>query len=223
MAFSKGSRTVDLTRKIYPGKERFKLEFRTFFVDEYLKGYKRQPDDWYIMQEFTACTHVGTHIEAPLHHLKDGNDISEIPLEKVMGEALIMDFSGKEPETAIGLHETKEKAADLRAGDIALIRVGWDGYYNTPMYRRRPYFAFEAIEWLLDWGVKCIGVDSSGVEDASEDQPIHRLLCQRGIPVIEDLTNLQQLRKRRVFLIALPWKVQGLDASPTRVIAVEEE
>ena len=63
-------------------------------------------------------------------------------------------------------------------------------------------------------GSRCAGVTH---------YPNHRLLNEAGIPVLECLTNLTELRSQRVFLIALPWPVQGLDACPVRAIAIEPE
>ena len=62
------SRIVDLSHEVVPGKEEYKLELETHFVDDLLPYYKgkRDPGDWYIMQEITMWDHVGTHIEAPL-------------------------------------------------------------------------------------------------------------------------------------------------------------
>lgn len=217
---------IDLTRKVVPGKERFRLEIHTYNVEEYIPGYiHRDPDDWYIIQDLVACSHIGTHIEAPLHHIRNGYDVSRIPLETVLGDAAILDFLGLPPETEINQAEIIARSAHLRAGDIALIRTGWSRYYGTPEYKRRPFLAVEAIQWLIEERrVRCIGVDSSGIENiSSPGQPIHRLALGRGIPLIEDLDNLEALENPRTFLIALPLRIEGLDASPARIVAVEFE
>lgn len=219
-------RVIDLTRKVVPGKERFRLEINTYNVEDYIPGYiDREPDDWYIIQDLVACSHIGTHIEAPLHHIRNGYDASRIPLETVLGDAAILDFMGLPPETEINQAEIMARSADLRAGDIALIRTGWNHYYGTPEYKRRPFLAVEAVRWLIEERrVRCIGVDSSGIENiSSPGQPIHCLALGRGIPLIEDLDNLEALENPRTFLIALPLRIEGLDASPARIVAVEFE
>jgi len=217
-------RIIDLSRELIPDKERFKLSIKTFFADEYIpEGIKRGKDDWYIMQEITTCSHIGTHIESPFHHIKEGKDCSQVSLEKVVGEALILDFSYKNPEEPVDLKEIESKGELIREGDILLLKEGWSKYYNTDMYKRRPYLTLEAAKYLVDRGIKCIGVDASGIEN-NEDigQPVHRLFFENEILIIEDMQNLELIRNERVFLIALPWKVKGLDASPARVIAFEK-
>ena len=217
-------RIIDLSRELIPDKERFKLSIKTFFADEYIpEGIEREKDDWYIMQEITACSHIGTHIESPFHHIKEGKDCSGIPLEKVVGKAVILDFSYKKPEEPIELEEVEKKEKLIKKGDIILLKEGWSKYYNTDMYKRRPYLTFEATKYLVGKGIKCIGVDSSGIEN-NEDigQPVHRLFFEHEIPIIEDLQNLESIKNERVFLIALPWRVKELDSSPARVIAFEK-
>jgi arylformamidase len=219
-ALRKG-RIVDLSHRLRAGKERFKLEIDTFFVDEYLPGFKRIQDDWYVMQEIHMCSHVGTHIEAPLHHLKEGRDAAGISLERLIGEAIVLDFSYKKANESIEVQELEKVGQNVREGDIVLIRTGLSKFYNTPNYRR-PYLAKEAVKWLVDRRVSCIGVDCSGIEKLDEEgQPNHRIIFGNDIPLIEDLNNLEQLRQERVFLIVLPLKIEGLDASPVRVIAIE--
>ncbi len=221
---NKQYRIIDLSRELIPEKERFKLSIKTFFVDEYIpEGIKRKKDDWYIIQEITACSHIGTHIESPFHHIKEGQDCSEIPLEKVLGEALILDFSYKGPDEPIDFKEIEEKGELIREGDILLLKEGWSKHYNTDMYKRRPHLTLEAAKYLVERGISCIGVDASGIENNEDiEHPVHRLFFEHQIPIIEDMQNLELIRNERFFLIALPWRVKGLDSSPVRVIAFEK-
>ena len=204
-------------------KPRFKLEIDSFFVDEYLPGLHRAEGDWYIIQELTACSHVGTHIEAPLHHIRDGKDVADLPFGSLLGEAAVLDFSHKEPEQPIGLQDMLTQETRVLPGDIVLLETGWSKFYSDlETYLRRPYLTLEAAEWLLAQDIRCIGIDASGIENNADiGQPIHKLFLGNGIPIIEDLDNLGALTSNRVFLIALAWKVHGLDASPVRAIAIE--
>ena len=63
-------RVVDLSRLCIPNGEIFKLDIKTFFVDEYVSGIERKTGDWYIVQDVTICSHIGTHIESLYHHVK---------------------------------------------------------------------------------------------------------------------------------------------------------
>ncbi|MEW6405017.1 MAG: cyclase family protein [Chloroflexota bacterium] len=216
-------RIVELSHVLHPREEEYKLELQTHFVDDLLPGYTRKKGLWYIMQEVRLCTHVGTHLEAPLHCLEDGQDVSEIPLNRLIGEAVVLDFTYKKPNEPITLEEMKEVGAEIRENDIVLIKTGLSKFYNTEHAHERPYPTLEAVKWLVEKKIACLGLDCSGVEvRGADDQPNHRTLFENGTPLIEHLTNLDQLRRQRVWLFILPWRVKGLEAAPVRVIAIED-
>jgi len=215
MRIPKG-RVVDLTHVLLPGKEQYTLE-----VARRNERHGREGD---IMSVVYMWSHVGTHVEAPLHFLSDGADTASIPIERLMGPAIVLDFRHKQVNEAITLEEVRS-AGDVREGDRVLIMTGRHGQYRTPQSHDRPYLAEEAARWLVhDRRINCLGTDSSGYEVRGVDHyPNHRLFNEAGVPVIECLCNLVELRRQRVFLIALPLPVVGLDASPVRAIAIEPE
>ncbi len=216
-------RIVDLSHKLYPGKEEYKLETKTFDLDHLYPQYKRSPNTWYIMQELVMSSHVGTHIEAPYHHLKNGQDVSEISLEVLVGEAVVLDFSEKDPDEAIDVKDLKKYEKKIKVGDIVLIRTGRSRFYRTEKAHERPYLTNQAIRWLIDKGMNCIGTDATGLEiKGIPDQPNHQTLFENGIPLIECLANLDKLKKDRVLLVVLPLKIDKLDSSPVRAIAIED-
>ena len=221
MAYPTDWRVVDLTRVLHPGTERFKLEIRTYPVDELLPGFHRPEGEWYVLQEWGISSHIGTHVEAPFHHLREGGDVSTIPLATLMGEAVVLDFRGKQGGEAISLAEVRSAGCTIGRGDIVLVHTGFDRLYGQPNYTR-PYLALEAIEWLVALGIAALGIDASGIEAyQAPEQPGHLLLFEHGIPVIEELTHLEELRSRRCFFIGLPLPIVGADSCPIRAVAVE--
>jgi arylformamidase len=209
-------RIVDLTHVLQPFKEQYTLEVAQ-------RG-KRQGPEGDIMSVVYMWSHVGTHVEAPLHFLTDGGDTASLPLEKLMGPAIVLDFRHKAVNEAISLAEI-QAAGDIQVGERVLTMTGRHTQYRTPQSHDRPYITEEAVRWLVeDRKINCLGTDSSGFEVRGvSHHPDHRLLNNAGIPVLECLNNLVELRQQRVFLIALPWPVIGLDACPVRAIAIEPE
>ena len=223
MTLLSGKRVVDLTRELEPGAEPFKLDVHTYSVEELLPQFHRPEGEWYILQEWEMSNHVGTHIESPHHHLEEGGDVSTLEITRLMAEALVLDFRHKLAGEGISRAEIEEAAHDIRPGDIALIHTGFDRLYGQPDYNR-PFVSFEAIQWLVDRGIGCVGIDASGIEKyRAEAQPSHLLLFEHRIPIIEELAHLDQLHQRRVFFIALPLPIRGADACPVRAVAIEEE
>jgi arylformamidase len=213
---------VDLSHRLVPGKQRFKLDIRRYSVDEYIPEYKVAEGEWYIMEDIEICTHVGTHVEAPYHAIKDGKKAADIDFTTLIGMAVVLDFTDKGHDEAITRSEIAERGKGIIEGDIVLIKTGLSKYYGTKKYLR-PYLKLGALDWLIEKGIKCLGVDCSGIEDrtAGDGEINHKKLFSNNIPLIEDMNNLDKLNDSRVFLFALPLPIEGLDASPIRPIAVE--
>ena len=216
------ARVLELSHHLCPGREEYQLEVDNRYVEELLPEYERPPDAWYIMSEVDMWSHVGTHMESPFHYLGDGEDVADIPLERVVGEGVLVDFADRGIGVPITLEDMEDRGQDIRKDDILFIRTGLSHNYRTPRSHDRPYFTVEAIRWLVEKGISCMGVDCSGIEKRDEPtQPCHEMLFRHGIPLIEHLAHLEQLTKRRFFVVAVPWRVHGLEASPVSVIAFE--
>jgi arylformamidase len=209
-------RVVDLTHRLMPGKEQYALDIG--------RHNERQGDRGDIMSTVYLWSHVGTHVEAPLHYLAKGSDTAGIPIEKLMGPAVVLDFRSKAVNEAITLEEVKE-AARIEVGDRVMTMTGRHVQYRTPQSHERPFLTEEAVHWLVeDRKISCLGTDSSGYEvRGASDHPDHLLITAAEIPVLECLTNLVELKAERFFLIALPIPVVGLDACPVRAIGIVSE
>jgi len=215
-------RIVDLTHRLYADQEEYGLQIETSRVQDLYPKYRADPSDHYILTKVHITPHVGTHLEAPFHYLQAGKDISQVPLERLVGEALILDFTHKRDGEAISLDEIQACRDRLRPGDIVLIRTGASAHYRTGRAHERPYLTAEAVEWLIGQGIACLGTDASGIEPRGSDRQVNHLaLFTHDIPLIEFLNSLDQLRSERVMLFILPWNIAGTEASPVRVIAIE--
>jgi arylformamidase len=209
-------RIVDLTHVLHPGKEQYCLDVT--------RKVERHGPEGDIMSAMYLWSHVGTHVEAPLHFLSAGGDTASIPIDNLMGPAIVLDFRHKQVNEAIMLTEI-QGAGDIQVGDRVLVMTGRSTQFRTPQSHDRPYLAEDAVRWLVeDRKMKCLGTDSSGFEVRGvKNFPDHRLIAGAGIPVIECMNNLTELRSKRVYLIALAVPVVNLDAVPVRAIAIEPE
>ncbi|MEM2921592.1 MAG: cyclase family protein, partial [Candidatus Bathyarchaeia archaeon] len=153
------NRIIDLTHPMVPGKEERKLELKTYNVEEILPNIKREKDVWYIMQELTILDHIGTHIEAPYHYVKDGIDAARLPLENLIREGVVLDFSYKKPNDKIDVPDLAAYDEKIREKDIVIIRTDRSKFYKTKDYHQRPYLTPEAVKWLINKKVSCLGID----------------------------------------------------------------
>jgi len=226
------TRIYDLSHTIIPAREEYRLEIDTRLVDQWeqFAQYKRINNQWYVISEVAFNTHVGTHIEFPYHHFQDGLDAARYPLESLIGDAIVLDISRWGNNECISLAELQKIAEGrIQKGDIVYFHTGLDRYYRTEKQHFRPWFATEAIDWLVSLGIKVMGVDTSGIEvrnsdgSASIGQPNHERLLGAGIALVEYMTNLAPLINKRFQTFILPVKLVGAEAFPVRVIGIETE
>jgi len=229
----KSGRIVELSHRLVPGQEEFSLEIETFNTDEVMAGtdrahemrIQRREDIWYILQEVKIGSHVGTHVEFPYHHLKDGKSAADYPLDRLVGDAVLLDFSHKKAGEEITRREVIGLGVEIRPGDIVLIRTDMHKLWKTPRAHDRPVLSIEAARYLVEEiGIHCIGTDATGLEvRGRDDQPVHEILFTHDVAMVESLTNLDKLRSTRFQIIMLPLMVEGLDACPVRAVAWEGE
>jgi arylformamidase len=219
------ARIVDLTHPLVPGASGRKFEAEMIGADQVNPNVVRLENQWYIMHNVRMVNHLGTHIEVPYHLMKDGADLASFPLERLCGEAVVLDLRGLPAEAAIEVGDVEKAAVaagGIRSGDIAFCNLGYARHYGTPEYDRKPWFSEGAIEWLAGTGIKMLGVDASGVEvPGSEEHVNHMALFSRNIALIENLAGLDQLGRARVMVYAFPIAAQKIDSFPLRVVAFE--
>ena len=216
-----------------PGKEEFPLEIETFNADEVMAKtsrasthtIERRSDIWYIIQEVKMSSHVGTHVEFPFHHVKDGKSAADYPLDRLIGEAVLFDFSHKKKDEEITKQEILDSGVEVRKGDIALIRTDMHKLWKTPQAHDRPVLSLEATSYLVkEIGIHCIGTDATGLEvRGRDDQPVHVMLFENDVAMVESLTNLDKIKSTRFEVVILPLPIEGMDSCPVRALAIEED
>jgi len=179
--------------------------------------------DGYSVQTMSLSNHVGTHLDAPSHVIAGGVTLDQIPLETLIGRAVVLDFTGKGRNDLIRRRDLEPFADRLEAGGRVLAKTGWDRHFNTPaFYDGFPCFSLEAAKYLTSRKIVLLGMDMpspSPVDDP--DQAIHKTFLGAGVVLLEGLRNLTLLRDAECDLIALPPLFRGLSGSPCRVVAVE--
>lgn len=221
---------IELSHRMIAGKENFKLEIRIDDIAEVRPSavHTHSPDVWYTLGETTLCTHAGTHIEMPYHHLRDGLDIADFPVYRLIGDGVVMNFSEKKADEAITLVEVKKYQDQIHEGSFVFIWNGMDKFHRTKQWMQWSYLTEEATNWLIEKKIACIGTDAPGLEvpadlPKTQDQPNHTAFFKANIPIIESLTNLGKIENGKYLVIVLPLPIEGLDASPLRVIAINKE
>jgi len=189
----------------------------------------RTPGHWQATW-LSLSAHTASHVDSPLHCLANQIVIGQMPLERVIGEALVLDVSHVQDMQPIGLDDLRRYESQVKEGDILLMKSGWsDRKWGDPDYfTASPYLSEQGAKWLADRKPKAVGFDffqeySAKTKDfLPEDFVIHRILMEAGIVIMEGLTNLGALGSRRVMFFGAPLKLMGPEASPARFFALVE-
>ena len=170
--------------------------------------------------------HTSTHIDSPQHFYADGTTIDQMALDIFYGKTFVSDMRGIiEPGQAI-------TADDLRAGGLpsddelrgnrVLMIGGWaEPRWDGALYGGNMYLSEEAAHWIIEVGIVALAMDFS--VDGAYPYPCHQILLKAGIPLIENLVNLDQITTPEFMMIAFPLKIEGGDGAPARVVAMINE
>lgn len=206
-----------------------------------------------IMAQFHLTTlhlsaHCGSHVDSPLHFIKDGPFIHEMPIEKFFGEAAVVDLTDKGELCPITAQDLSDRGKHVKENDIVLLKTGWteknaqgdtqamEGLPVNTDYYKGPYPTRSMAEWMVRKRVKAVGYDCPNEctqhlsidydymrkgPPPNDHEHVHLIHLSNGITQIEYLCNLVSLQKERVMFFAVPLKVRA-EGSPVRAFAIEE-
>ncbi|MFN5757895.1 MAG: cyclase family protein [Planctomycetia bacterium] len=234
-----GGRWIDLTHPfdaatIYWPTERG-FQFEAGANGPTAKGY------YYAANRFTTAEHGGTHLDAPRHFSATGQTSDAIPVERLVGEAVVIDVTKPcAADTAYEVTADDLVAWERRNGRplvdvIVLLRTGWAAkwadrasYLGTDATGpaavaklRFPGLAPEAATWLVEHRrIKAIGIDTASIDHGpSTHFGAHVALCGGNVPIFENVAGLDALPEQGAFVAALPMKISGGSGGPLRIIA----
>lgn len=163
-------------------------------------------------------SHVGTHIDAPYHMVNGGRRLHEIPLDQLVGPATVFGMNDKR---SIGISQLQP--LDWTGVERVLFKTENSKHWNDEQfYENFVYLETDAAEFLVERGIKLVGVDYLSIEKLkSESHPTHFVLLTRNIVILEGL-NLSKVPPGRYRLVALPLNLQDADGAPTRVILMDD-
>lgn len=193
------------TTPVYEGDAPMKFDF----LKDMRKG------DGLTLSAYSLGAHSGTHIDAPMHFVRDGASIDRVPLEPLIGPARVIDI----PDGVQSINAAELNRHGWRGSPRVIFRTrssqrGW--MHSSTFHRDFAYIAPDAAQLLADSGVQLVGIDYISAEQFAAPAPMtHRILLGKGIPIVEGLA-LEGVRPGDYDLIVLPMKVGGHEAAPAR-------
>ena len=172
--------TISQRLPIYPGDT----------LIEITPLYSIKKGDTANILELKLGTHTGTHIDAPLHFLKDGKNLDEIELMEFCGPARVIELLVEEK-----IEQENLQSLELIEGEIILFKTKNSDLWDLPEFQKNfIYMSPEGAQFLVDKKVKAVGIDYLSIEKfRSKDHLTHRKLLEAGILILEgiNLKNIQ--------------------------------
>ncbi len=212
-------------------------------------GFQHKPlsygrtEGGYFYSAYTFCTaeHGGTHLDAPIHFAEGGATADAIPLDRLIGQAVVIDMHLAADENRDALLEPatieafEKQHGPIAPGSIVLIRTGWGsrwpdrerylgtGKVGDTANLHFPGVSKAAAQLLVARRVASVGIDTASIDHGpSTGFSAHVVLNGADIPVFENVANLSKLPARGAFVIALPMKIGGGSGGPLRIVALLE-
>jgi arylformamidase len=162
-------------------------------------------------------SHTGTHADAARHFFDDGQTVDKIPLERLIGPALLLSFAAE--VRSVG-------AAELRAHDIKgqtriLLRTRNSAFLSQKEFvKDYTYLAPDGAQYLVDQGVELVGIDYLSIEQFHSGHHLtHRTLLERSVVIVEGL-DLSVPPPGEYQFICLPLRIEGCDGAPARAVLI---
>lgn len=175
-------------------------------------------DEEYYISKIKTGLHTATHIDAPLHYIKNGKTVNQINLEELIGKANVLEINKNIKEIKV----ENIKNTPNTIGKIVILKTEWYHNYKKEKYfYENPYLSNEFAEYLIKNNVKTLALDTCSV-DKWEESNIHKKLLKNNINIIENLTNTKKLKKEIYHTEFIPLNICA-EASFVRAFAIDNE
>ncbi|MGZ3460756.1 MAG: cyclase family protein [Archangium sp.] len=236
--FPPGARLVDMTyvfdeRTLYWPTSPFGFSIKSLHFGKTEGGF------FYSANTLCAPEHGGTHLDAPLHFAEGKASADQVPLERLIAPAVVIDMSADAARDRDALllpshlDSFEREHGRIEPGTIVLIRTGWGKYWpdrkqylgdDTPgeaSHLHFPGISGDAARALVERKVAAVGIDTASIDHGpSKDFITHQTLMKADIPAFENVASLEQVPPRGALLLALPMKIGGGSGGPLRLVAV---
>ena len=197
---------------------------------------------YYAANNFFTSEHGGTHIDAPIHFAEDRQTVDEIPLDKLIGPAVVIDVAAAanaDPDyqvIVLDFERWEEEHGRIPDASIVLLRTGYARHWpDAARYLGTaergeaavaklhfPGLHPEAAQWIVDnRAINAIGIDTASIDyGQSTLYEAHRILYERNIPAFDNVGLLDRLPPIGAQVVALPMKIKGGSGAPRRIVAM---
>jgi kynurenine formamidase len=228
------SYSYDESTIFWPTARPFELEVVAAGISE--GGY------YYAANNFCTAEHGGTHFDAPIHFSEGRQTADQVPIDRLVGAAVVVDVSGAAAADAdyqIGVADLESWEAEhgrLPDGSVLLLRTGWGSRWGDPerylgtaltgpaavSQLHFPGLHPDAARWLVEnRRIDALGIDAPSIDYGQSTLfESHQILYAESIPAFENVAALERLPATGAYVIALPMKIAGGSGGPLRIVGL---
>jgi kynurenine formamidase len=180
-------------------------------------------DDGYNLELLFLSSHTGTHIDAPYHFAKNGQKINQIPLDRLVGNGILIKLR-KDRNMSITKSDItsfeKNNGIIPDHSSIFFYTTWQKNLKNDNYFTENPGLDTSAAKYLTSKKINLVGTDSPSIDlgkDASFS--VHHIFSKNNILIVENLTNLNKIPSKEFTFTILPLKIKDATGSPVRAIA----
>ncbi len=180
-------------------------------------------EDGYNLELLFLSSHTGTHLDAPYHFVKNGLKINQIPLDRLIGKAILIKIK-KTKNNAITKSDIilfERKNGKIPNKSSIFFSTGWQKNLQKKNYfTENPGLDISAARYIASKKINLVGIDSPSIDlGNNESFNVHHIFSKNNILIVENLTNLKKISSKEFNFTILPLKLKDATGSPVRAIA----
>lgn len=180
--------------------------------------------DGYNLELIFLSSHSGTHLDAPYHFIEKGIKIDVVPLSRLITSAILCKIR-KGPDMPITRNDIasfEAKNGKIQPNSAIVFGTGWSRNLTREDYfTKNPGLSAGAARYLSERRVSLVGIDSPSIDLGKDPKfSAHHVLLKSGILILENLCNIDKIKRTGFMLIVLPLKLKGATGSPVRAVAI---
>jgi kynurenine formamidase len=180
-------------------------------------------EDGYNLELLFLSSHTGTHLDAPYHFVKNGLKINQIPLDRLIGKAILIKIK-KTKNNAITKSDIilfERKNGKIPNKSCIFFSTGWQKNLQKKNYfTENPGLDISAAKYIASKKINLVGIDSPSIDLGNDESfNVHHIFSKNNILIVENLTNLKKISSKEFNFTILPLKLKDATGSPVRAIA----
>lgn len=210
---------LDLTLEISPKLPSFPGSPQPQFI-----SWATNKTDGYNLELVFFSSHSGTHIDAPFHFIDGGQKVDQIPLKRLICNAILCKIKKGADEviTKKDILAFERKHGNIATNSTIIFATGWNKNLLKKYYfEKNPGLSIDAAKYLVSKRINLVGIDSPSIDlGKNSNFSSHHVLLKKNVLILENLCNLEKILKPHFKLVVLPLKLKEATGSPVRAIAL---